>query len=121
MKKDLAKCYVCELDFDKIVFASKIASEYSVFPAISRDLSLLVSKDLAYKQIKECINSLKIPELKGFHPTDKYSDEKLGQNTSLTINFTFQSNEKTFTDDEINAFIQKILDELKEKLGVGLR
>lgn len=121
IKKDLPKSFVCEIDFDKIKFQSVIATSYSQYPAISRDISVLINENVKFSAIKELINSLKIAELKSFVPTDLYSDESLGENKSLTIALEFQSNEKTLTDDEINAFMDRILNELKEKLGVGLR
>ena len=82
---------------------------------------MLVSSELKYEQIKECIEELKVENLQSFYPTDLYSDKSLGDKKSLTISFSFQSNEKTLTDDEINALMQRILDVLKESLGVELR
>ena len=121
LKKDLAKCYVAQIDFDALKCEHILAEPYSSFPATSRDLSVLVSSELKYEQIKECIEALKVENLQSFYPTDLYSDKSLGDKKSLTISFSFQSNEKTLTDDEINALMQRILDVLKESLGVELR
>lgn len=122
LKKDLpTRTYVCELDFDKISFTHKLASAYSRYPAISRDLSLLVSQSTSYAQIKECIKALKIASLREFNPVDEYKDKSLGANTSLTISFTFQDNEKTLVDDEINALMEQIQASLKQNLGIDLR
>ena len=121
LKKDLPKCYVAQIDFDALKCEHILAEPYSSFPATSRDLSVLVSSELKYEQIKECIEELKVENLQSFYPTDLYSDKSLGDKKSLTISFSFQSNEKTLTDDEINALMQRILDVLKESLGVELR
>ena len=121
LKKDLPKCYVAQIDFDALKCEHILAEPYSSFPATSRDLSVLVSSELKYEQIKECIEALKVENLQSFYPTDLYSDKSLGDKKSLTISFSFQSNEKTLTDDEINALMQRILDVLKESLGVELR
>lgn len=121
LKKDLPKCYVAQIDFDALKCEHILAEPYSSFPATSRDLSVLVSSELKYEQIKECIEALKVENLQSFYPTDLYSDKSLGDKKSLTISFSFQSNEKTLTDDEINALMQRILDVLKENLGVELR
>ena len=121
IKKDLPKSYVCEIDFDKLKFQSVIASGYSQYPAISRDISVLIDESIKFSAIKEAINSLKIAELKSFAPTDLYSDASLRENKSLTIALEFQSSEKTLTDDEINAFMDKILGILKSDLGLELR
>ena len=121
LKKDLPRCYVAQIDFDALKCEHILAEPYSSFPATSRDLSVLVSSELKYEQIKEYIEALKIENLQSFYPTDLYSDKSLGDKKSLTISFSFQSNEKTLTDDEINALMQRILDVLKESLGVELR
>ena len=62
------------------------------------------------------IDSLSIKELINFYPIDIYD---LGENNSLTIRFVIQS-EKTLTDEEINAIIEKILKALNDK-GIELR
>ena len=121
LKKDLPRCYAAQIDFDALKCEHILAEPYSSFPATSRDLSVLVSSELKYEQIKECIEELKVENLQSFYPTDLYSDKSLGDKKSLTISFSFQSNEKTLTDDEINALMQRILDVLKESLGVELR
>ena len=121
LKKDLPKCYAAQIDFDALKCEHILAEPYSSFPATSRDLSVLVSSELKYEQIKECIEALKVENLQSFYPTDLYSDKSLGDKKSLTISFSFQSNEKTLTDDEINALMQRILDVLKESLGMELR
>lgn len=121
LKKDLPRCYAAQIDFDALKCEHILAEPYSSFPATSRDLSVLVSSELKYEQIKECIEVLKVENLQSFYPTDLYGDKSLGDKKSLTISFSFQSNEKTLTDDEINALMQRILDALKESLGVELR
>lgn len=121
IKKDLPKTYVASIEFDKIPFESIKANAYSDFPAISRDLSLLVGENTSYEQIKKCISNLQIAELKGFYPVDLYSDKSLGDSKSLSLNFSFQSSQKTFTDDEINAFMDKIITALNVELGIVLR
>lgn len=121
LKRDLPKTYICELDFDKIIFKDTIVKEYSKFPSISRDLSLIVPKNLAYSQIKSCIDDLKINILKEFLPVDIYEDKKLGGSISLTLKFTFQDTQKTLQDEEIAVFVDQILDTLKANLNIGLR
>ena len=59
---------------------------------------------------------LNIKELIDFYPIDIYD---LGENNSLTIRFVIQG-EKTLTDEEINAIMEKILKVLNDK-GIELR
>ncbi|TQR34607.1 phenylalanine--tRNA ligase subunit beta [Campylobacter sp. MIT 99-7217] len=120
-ERNLPKTYLCEINLYKLKFKEKVAKPYSKFPSISRDLSILVPKNLSYEPIKELITKLKIPNLQSFRITDLYSDESLSDYFSLSINFIFQNLEKTLEDSEINEAMQKILDALKKDLGLNLR
>jgi phenylalanyl-tRNA synthetase beta chain len=52
---------------------------------------------------------------------DIYSDEKLGENQSLTIRFVLQSEHKTMEEEDITNTMNQILEELQSQLSVGLR
>lgn len=120
-KLDLPKTYLCEVDFEKMKFNEAIVKAYSKFPAVSRDLSLIIPKNMQFKAIKECIQSLKIERLQEFLPVDIYRDDKLGDNVSLSIKFSFQDLEKTLEDEEVVIMMDKILNALKQNLNIGLR
>ncbi|WP_086236844.1 phenylalanine--tRNA ligase subunit beta [Campylobacter porcelli] len=119
--RDLFKTYICEIDFDNLKPIKKLANPYSKFQSLSRDLSIIMPKDMPYLRIKEVIEGLDIKSLKEFLPTDIYSDESLGDNVSLSVKFTFQDDAKTLEDEEIVAIMDRILAALKDNLGVGLR
>ena len=74
-----------------------------------------------YIQIKKYINALNIEEIRQFNLIDIYSDDKLGNNESLTIKFILQSKDKTMQEEEINSIMDKVLIQLKDKLNIGLR
>ncbi|BCX78980.1 phenylalanine--tRNA ligase subunit beta [Campylobacter sp. 19-13652] len=120
-KRDLERTYVAEIDFDALKFDKKLAKPYSKFPSISRDLSLVIPKNLEFSRVTECIKSLKIPDLKEFNIVDIYSDEKLGDNNSVSVKFTFQNNERTLLDEEVAELMDKILSSLNSELGIGIR
>ena len=118
---DLYKTYICELDFDKLLFEKKIVKPYSSFQAISRDLSLLVPLDMPYRKIDSFIKSLQIENLVGFSAVDLYKNEDLGKYASLTIKLNFQASDKTLKDEDIVDAIEKILSKLKKEFGVNIR
>ena len=120
-KRDLPKTYVCEIDFAKLKFEPILAVPYSKFQSTTRDLSLIVPENFEAGRIYECIRGLNLKELKEFLPVDIYKDAKLNGAISLSLKFTFQNMEKTLEDDDINALMDKILSELKEKLNIGIR
>ena len=118
---DLYKTYICELDFAKLPFEKKIVKPYSNYQAISRDLSLLVPNSIKYFEISEVIKSLNIENMVEFNAVDLYESEDLGDSTSVTIKFNFQSNDKTLKDEDISSAIENILDSLKERFGIHIR
>lgn len=113
--------FICEIDFDSLDDDTIFAHNISKFQSSKRDLSIIAPKDLEYKKIKELINSLNIKEVKQFNLIDIYSDEKLGENESLTIKFVLQSDEKTMEENEINGIMDKILENLDKELNIGIR
>ncbi len=119
--KDLFTTYICEIDFDNLKANKKLANPYSKFQSLSRDLSIIMPKDMPYLRIKELIEGLNIKSLKEFLPVDIYADESLGDNISLSVKFTFQDDAKTLEDEEIVAIMDEILTALKDNLGIGLR
>ena len=78
-------------------------------------------KDMSYSKVKSAIDSCEINELIRFYPVDKYSDEALGENMSLSLRFVLQSQEKTLEEEDITSSMDRILDSLKSELGIGLR
>jgi phenylalanyl-tRNA synthetase beta chain len=118
---DLEETYMCELDFNELAYKLKIAQKSSKYQASFRDLSLLVPNDVSYEQIKTIITSNSTKELVRFYPVDKYSDESLGENTSLSLRFVLQSDEKTLEEEDITNAMESVLTALKDELEIGLR
>lgn len=118
---DLDNAYVCELDFDKIPYALQTAKKSSKYQASFRDLSVIMPQNMNYSKVKSVIDSCDIDELIRFYPVDKYSDEALGENMSLSLRFVLQSQEKTLEEEDITSSMDKILDSLSSELGIGLR
>ena len=119
---DISKdTFIAQIDIDLLKDETIIATNISKFQASKRDLSIITPKELEYKQVKKTINSLKIKEIKQFNLVDIYSDEKLGDDESLTIRFVLQSEIKTFEENDINDIMDKILNKLQKELNIGLR
>ncbi len=118
---DLENTYLCELDFDKIPYELKTAIKTSKYQASNKDLSIIMPKSMNFQEVKNIINNAKIPSLINFYPVDKYTDESLGDNMSLSIRFILQSAQKTLEEDDITSSMDMILNALKKELGIGLR
>ncbi len=117
----LESTFLCELDFSKLSYALKVAKTTSKYQASFRDLSLIMPKDMSYEKVKSVIDASDIANLIRFYPVDRYTDETLGENMSLSLRFVLQSDEKTLEEEDITAAMDTILQELNEKLGIGLR
>ena len=119
-QRALLKTYVCELDLNLIKPRTISTKAYSKFPAISRDLSILVPKGFEYAKIKACIKRLNLDILENFRLIDIYNDENIKEFYSLTIGFSFRDLNKTLEDAEVIACMEKITQALQE-LGLNLR
>lgn len=120
-EKALQKTYLCELDLSALKSEIKRAKNYSKFPQISRDLSIIIPKGYEYSKIKACIEDLNIGILKHFRVVDLYEDASFDDKYSLTIAFVFQDDEKTLADSEVSVFMERIISSLDENLGLKLR
>ena len=118
---DLSDTFFAQIDFDSIKNELVKASSYSKFQLSRKDLSIIAPKSLPFKEIKNAIDSLNNKLIKQYNLIDIYQDDKLGENESLTIRFTLQSDEKTLEEDDINSIINSILDTLNQKLSITLR
>ncbi|NOX15870.1 MAG: phenylalanine--tRNA ligase subunit beta [Epsilonproteobacteria bacterium] len=115
------KTYICELDFSKLSWDKTIVKSYSSFQAISRDLSLLIPKEMTFSKIRDFLNTQNIANLINFNAIDLYKGEELGDKFSLSIKFHFQSNEKTLKDEDVAEAMDKILALLKKELDITIR
>lgn len=118
---DLDVTYVCELDFEKLDFGLKTASVRSKYQASHKDLSIIMPESMKYEDVKKVIDSIKLDDVVEFYPVDKYSDEELGDNMSLTIRFILQKDDRTLEEEDITSSMEAILDALKKELNIGLR
>jgi phenylalanyl-tRNA synthetase beta chain len=90
------------------------------FPAIVRDIALVVDGGVTNRQAQDVINGF--PLVSDVALFDVYSGAKLpAGKKSLAYRITFQSPSHTLTDDEVNKVQQKILDKLAKQLGATLR
>ena len=118
---DLDDTYLCEVDFDALEYGIKEAKSYSKYQASFRDLSLVMPASMNYEQIEKVIEANKSAEIIRFYPVDRYSDEKLGENVSLSLRFVLQSEEKTLEEEDITSSMSSVLSALESELGLTLR
>ncbi|MBR3080198.1 MAG: phenylalanine--tRNA ligase subunit beta [Prevotella sp.] len=118
--------YYAELNWTalmKVIRKQKVEfSEIAKYPAVSRDLALLIDKHVEFAQIEEIARQTEKKLLKKVELFDVYEGEKLpAGKKSYAVNFILQDAEKTMGDKQIDAIMQKLINNLKQKLGVELR
>ncbi|GAB2678923.1 phenylalanine--tRNA ligase subunit beta [Flavihumibacter cheonanensis] len=90
--------------------------------AVERDLAMLVNRSVAYGTIEAAIRKANLPKLAGYRLFDLFESDKLGADKkSVAINFSFLDEEKTMTDKEIDALMQKLIQSLEKETGAEIR
>jgi phenylalanyl-tRNA synthetase beta chain len=92
------------------------------FPAVRRDLSLVVPESMRYEQIESLIAALKPELMEELEYVTTYRGKPLekGQK-SMTVAFVFRSPTGTLTGEQVDATLQRVVEEAKSKLGAVLR
>ena len=96
--------------------------EISKYPAVSRDLALLVDKTVEFEQIKEIAYSTEKKLLKAVELFDVYEGKNLPDGKkSYAVNFILQDEQKTLNDKQIDSIMNKLIDNLTKRLNAELR
>ncbi len=97
-------------------------SEISKFPAVSRDLALLVDKTVEFRQIEQIAFASEKKLLKKVVLFDVYEGKNLeAGKKSYAVNFVLQDEQKTMNDKQTDAVMNKIIANLEKQLGAKLR
>lgn len=97
-------------------------SEISKFPAVKRDLALLLDKSVQFAEIEKIAEESERKLLKEVSLFDVYEGKNLpAGKKSYAVSFYLQDETKTLNDKQIDAIMQKIRKNLESKLGASLR
>jgi phenylalanyl-tRNA synthetase beta chain len=97
-------------------------SEIPKFPAIQRDLSVVVDQTIDYGRIEATIKRIGIREIQKTYPFDVYKGEDMPPGKkAVAFTLLFQSLERTLVEEEVNRLLECILEHLKTELGAQLR
>ena len=118
--------YYAELNWAALMKAVRkqkvLYTELSKYPAVSRDLALLIDQQVEFAQIEEVARQTEKKFLKEVELFDVYEGKNLPEGKkSYAVNFILQDTEKTMGDKQIDAIMQKLIGNLKQKLGAELR
>lgn len=117
--------YIFELDAKTVMkymaknFKHKALPKY---PATTRDLAMLVDVDVQAADIEKAMTKAAGQNLTQITLFDVYTGKQVEQGKkSLAFSLTFQSNDKTLTDAEIDKDIEKIIAKLRKDFEANLR
>ena len=115
-----------DIDLAALVTAAEkqkiVYTEVSKFPAVQRDLALVVDRAVTYAAIELAVATVKLPKLKGIRLFDVFESDKLGVNKkSMALSFTFVDEEKTMTDAETDSMVSKLISAFEKELGAEIR
>lgn len=133
----VAKAITSRFDIDQDVYYAEINwsmltkklqkntvsfKEISKYPAVSRDLALLIDKNVEFAQIEQIARNSEKNLLKKVELFDVYEGDNLPEGKkSYAVNFVLQDETKTMNDKQTDAIMKKIVANLEKQLGAVLR
>jgi phenylalanyl-tRNA synthetase beta chain len=117
------KVFVFELALGDITYVQIPKFEpLSKFPAVRRDISIIVDENVEYEDVSSIIQNNQNTYLKQTILFDVYRGENLGDGQkSYAIGLVVQDESDTLTDNQVDDFVAEILKSLADKLGAILR
>jgi phenylalanyl-tRNA synthetase beta chain len=114
-----------ELALDTLVADAIDAPEYEdvvTFPAVKQDLAFAVGEDVAAGDLVAAAREAAGPELREMRPFDVYRGPQVGEGRkSIAFAVSFQSPERTLSDEDAAGLRQRIVEALAERFGAELR
>ena len=118
------RAYVAVLDMPSIVEKATFDRKYegiAKFPAVTRDISMVLPKEILVGQVEEIIVTRGGKILENYELFDIYEGSQIKEGfKSVAYSLSFRAKDHTLTDTEITSAMKKILDGLKA-LGAELR
>ncbi len=119
-----AEVYVAVINMDVVTMLSTFERRYegiAKFPAITRDLSMVVDKSIFVGQIESVIKKFGGKLLENVELFDVYEGEQVAEGKkSVAYSMTFRAKDRTLEDTEVGKIIDKIVAELAN-MGITLR
>ena len=124
----LSSVLVAELNADLLLDKRTSANKFREldrYPAITRDIAMIVPGKLTHAEILRGIEEPAEPLLESVQLFDLFTTKEeadpTGSRKSLAYRLTYRAKNRTLTNEEVNAAHAKIRERLKRELGVTLR
>ncbi len=117
--------YVAELDLAPLAPTAGEPVQHRPpprFPAVQRDLSLLVNRGTAYRDVEQVLREVSPPAPVRLSVIDRYEGKPLGEDeVSITVRLSLEPTERTLTDEQIESYRRELVGLLAARLGIRLR
>ena len=122
---NIPETYVAEINLtaiEQVMQPAKPFVEITKFPAVTRDIALLLKAEISHKEVVEAIETAGVKRLTDIKLFDVFSGEKLGLGMkSMAYTLTFQNPENTLEDEEVARYMEKIQKSLEVTIGAEVR
>ncbi|AWI06884.1 phenylalanine--tRNA ligase subunit beta [Clostridium drakei] len=119
------RCYIAELNVDVLYKYANMDKKYKAipkFPAVTRDMAILVDDSILVHDIEEIMNKQGGHLLESIKLFDVYKGEQIPEGKkSIAYSLIYREENKTLTDNEVNKVHDKIVRTLENRLGAQLR
>ncbi len=120
-----ARTYLLALELDEVFCHINSIKKYEAipkYPAVSRDLALLVKEDILAAQVEEVFQTEAAELLEKAELFDLYQGEQIEKGyKSMAYSLKLRAKDRTLTEGEINQVLEQILRKLSSKYGIRLR
>ena len=121
----IPETYVAELNLTAVEAGLKpnpSFQEITKFPAVSRDMALLLPAETSHKEVVAAIESAGVKRLTSIKLFDVYAGANIeAGKKSMAYSLTFQNPEASLTDEEVAKFMEKISKALAEQVAAEVR
>ena len=118
------RAYVAVLDMPEIIVRATFDRKYTgiaKFPAVTRDISMVVPKEILVGQIEEMIEQRGGSILESYHLFDLYEGAQIKEgHKSVAYSIVLRAKDRTLEDADVTKAMKKILNGL-ESMGIELR
>jgi phenylalanyl-tRNA synthetase beta chain len=92
------------------------------FPMVTRDIAFIAGADVTHEAVVKAVKKAAPKELTDVRLFDIFTSKELGKGrSSRAYSLSFRADDRTLTDDEVNAAFSKIVESLKADLSVEIR
>ena len=113
-----------ELNLDRLLAnfpRSLKAKDFSRFPSVERDISILVDENIEVGAILQLISKMGGKYLQSVTLFDIYQDTKTPDKKSLAFRLLYQKKDTTLEEEEVHQIQTKIIKSVEQKFGAQLR